>query len=567
MALVARQGGDSDLLAAGQARRDRFKGTFRNRLGTGRVTTTRGVALGNKSSPENFDVGNLAFSPQPASHTYKFRLSEAYESVRKNHRSSVGLRRQSNGSVNDSSFTSASPTPMKNTKGVFVADESFSSSPNSELDVSIAASTAPTPYVAKDKKDTAQMVSPLEKHESTRQPTKSILKSSRRHSDITAEDVADIDLDDDDGILHSSSVPTPQLKRPRKSIGFSPATVPRQPAESKTKTLPAKAAKDSKWLSETKTPSNRSTNQRRKNYGGRTGGLIEEAHDSGLVLELQKQEAAGIRRGQRLRFAPLDAWRNERIIYNRRNSGVGTFLPTANLDKPISSPTRFDDVFERKRFPVRAQSQGKDSLSESSKQKAPNGLQAKRTKTLAAPREDKRARAAPREDKATRPPKRAKPSEQALDMDPVAPYVDETTDKRVPLEPTCEVVDLATNDTVVAVVAKSRDMLSLEPLFACQNGKKASHVPQGGKMLEENDFSNGILMLPPHSVKHFEMAAQTEIFYVASATEHSIDVQIHKSRFAFSQGDSFTIPRGNMYQMKNTSSSNVELYFVLVKDA
>jgi mannose-6-phosphate isomerase-like protein (cupin superfamily) len=45
-------------------------------------------------------------------------------------------------------------------------------------------------------------------------------------------------------------------------------------------------------------------------------------------------------------------------------------------------------------------------------------------------------------------------------------------------------------------------------------------------------------------------------------------VKIHKTKFRFSQGDSFTVPPSNLYYIRNTSESvTASLYFVLVKDS
>lgn len=455
----------------------------------------------------------------------------------------------------------------------------------------------------------------------SRQPRKSILKKLPQifpdvpvpsaedvNRTITVDDVEGIDLglddnlDDEADFLQGAKAlaePTPKSKGKQRSSMIAredfeeikamaktdkKETGPLRKAQQQNAPTPiAKKNGQSKWIFETKTPKNRDTTARRKQYGRRTGGLIEEAHDSGLVLELEEQAAQGIRRTQRMRFAPLEMWRNERILYTRRNSGVGTFLPTANPSKPISSPTPFDDPFARKRFPRTQPEQslvasGSAGVEKVKKIKEPIDRSEKASTAAARPRSEKRK--AGKEEKAEKAnkhkAKKVKTSDSVSEPEPEQPEESieevlaasrsETSSKRVFVEPTCEVLDSNTNELVRAVVAKPRDAVFLQPLYV---GSKvpAKLAPLGGKMLEEADFSNGILVLPPNSVKNFELATQAEVFYVAKANQLSLDVQIHKSRFTFSQGDSFTVPPGNMYHIKNTSStSSVELYFFLVKN-
>jgi hypothetical protein len=91
-------------------------------------------------------------------------------------------------------------------------------------------------------------------------------------------------------------------------------------------------------------------------------------------------------------------------------------------------------------------------------------------------------------------------------------------------------------------------------------------LPKGGKAFEEAEFSTGLLILPPLSSKQIELANHIESFYIASAAENSVSVTIHNSTNKLSKGDTFIVPFGNTYTIKNLSSlKQAKLHFTLVK--
>lgn len=209
--------------------------------------------------------------------------------------------------------------------------------------------------------------------------------------------------------------------------------------------------------------------------------------------------------GKRKRFKPLQFWANERVVYER---GKNSVLPTISETKPISA--------------------------------TPHHAEPKSRVDFAAPK-PKKAK--------TKGSTAKKTNAGAVEEPPVA------------FDPVCLVVDPEGND-VFATVAKSEQMVSMEQLGA--GDKKIT--PVGGKMFEEPSFSSGILILPPKATKVKEMANNTEIFYVASCETSKLRVTIHDSPMLLATGDSFTVPRGNNYQVENTSKSEeAKMYFVLLK--
>jgi hypothetical protein len=154
-----------------------------------------------------------------------------------------------------------------------------------------------------------------EKQDKPQKKSESQKRQIVHENDITQEDIADIDIDDlgfggdSDGELEEAAAD--------QDASLDMSTV------SAVSIVPSTQIKLMRRQS-LKTPYDRDTNARRKQYGKCTRGLLEEAADSGLLLELEAEEEhlEGRRRGTRVRMKPLDAWRNQRVIYERRNSGV-----------------------------------------------------------------------------------------------------------------------------------------------------------------------------------------------------------------------------------------------------
>ncbi len=68
-------------------------------------------------------------------------------------------------------------------------------------------------------------------------------------------------------------------------------------------------------------------------------GLIKEAKESGIFEEISSsQDNSGARKSGRMRFKPLQYWKNEHIVYERRSSGIGRLMPTIKYDNPIEKP-------------------------------------------------------------------------------------------------------------------------------------------------------------------------------------------------------------------------------------
>lgn len=114
----------------------------------------------------------------------------------------------------------------------------------------------------------------------------------------------------------------------------------------------------------------------------------------------------------------------------------------------------------------------------------------------------------------------------------------------------------------------------------------AERVPIGAMLIDRPEVAFGIIELPPNGVKQREKAPSTEVpaaattnttyapylivcvqvFFVASGQRNCVATQIQSTEFKLSKGDSFLVPGGNSYSVRNTSTSRpATLFFSFVK--
>lgn len=61
------------------------------------------------------------------------------------------------------------------------------------------------------------------------------------------------------------------------------------------------------------------------------------------------------------------------------------------------------------------------------------------------------------------------------------------------------------------MIVKSEAQLSMEPL--AQSKVPKEQLPRGGKAFEQEEFSTGVLLLPPLGRKQRELASTVEVSY------------------------------------------------------
>jgi Mif2/CENP-C like len=128
------------------------------------------------------------------------------------------------------------------------------------------------------------------------------------------------------------------------------------------------------------------------------------------------------------------------------------------------------------------------------------------------------------------------------------------------------------DEEIHKIVAKREKNLPLEylaqPLLSSSstNPIPPAQLPKGGKAFEEKEFSSGLLILPPRSIKQRELTHTVESFIVFSAAPKSLQVTIGNTVFRLSKGDPFMVPCGNVYSLENLSAfKDVKVYFHLIR--
>ncbi|GAA5872563.1 hypothetical protein JCM3774_006852 [Rhodotorula dairenensis] len=207
----------------------------------------------------------------------------------------------------------------------------------------------------------------------------------------------------------------------------------------------------------------------------------------------------GVRRSNREKVPRLEYWRNERIIYERRRSGVGL--------KAIVRVPKEDPV----------------PLTKAGHKKGHHGV--KRSASARAP--SSRARSV----------KAEVPEEQGCD------------DMTDPDGLVWSWEGEAETTRRIAFTERMMDpKLTLDGKFAYQ------------KIYQELDYlASGVLTIPPGGEKGLKSSKDNS--YVFCCLQGSVSVTVHRTRFAIGPGGTFFVPRGNMYQIVATSNREVRLFF------
>ncbi|KAF9488492.1 hypothetical protein BDN71DRAFT_1403185 [Pleurotus eryngii] len=205
----------------------------------------------------------------------------------------------------------------------------------------------------------------------------------------------------------------------------------------------------------------------------------------------------GVRRSKRFRFRPLEWWRQERVVYGRRDSTSGPVL-VPHIKEVITIP-----------------------------QEAPVPLGAKHKRRGARGRS---------KSKANSPPPASNP-EEGWDDDTV---------------PHAHVVDFVTGEEVDRRIAYTPKMLNPQPA--------ANADWRFEKVFGDGDFiASGELIIPPGCRKPSKPTKDnTYMFYIIAG---AINLRIHNSSLILATGAMFMVPRGNTYFIENISQRDVRLFF------
>ncbi|EJU05158.1 hypothetical protein DACRYDRAFT_74294 [Dacryopinax primogenitus] len=232
-------------------------------------------------------------------------------------------------------------------------------------------------------------------------------------------------------------------------------------------------------------------------------------------------DSEGRRRNARVRYAPLEYWRNEKVVYGRRQSGVAVVPVIKQIIKVAPDPVRPVGTAHRthpwkKR---KASTDNEEDEEENEDEDEDNE------------REHKRAR-----------------SEQRgyVEEDPPEKGWDSKTD------PLGVVMEYVTKTEVERRVAFTQSMV--QPREAANARFKFQKIFGDGEFL-----AAGMLSIPVGETKPAKSSKDNSyVFYVIQG---AVKVQIYRTSFLVSIGGMFLVPRGNVYEIENVAERETVLFF------
>ncbi|GJJ15569.1 hypothetical protein Clacol_009847 [Clathrus columnatus] len=223
-----------------------------------------------------------------------------------------------------------------------------------------------------------------------------------------------------------------------------------------------------------------------------------------LAELMDDNEPTGLRRSKRRHYRPLEYWRQERVVWGRRENGrsvVPVIKEIITIPKPDPEPL---GVNRRKR-----------------------GARKPRSMSLPSP--------VPIQEEV-----------RIVEVDnPELGWDDATPSAGV-------IIDWTSSDEVERRVVYPARMVKPSP------APGYNYLFQ--KIFGDGDFiAAGQLLIPPGAEKPTKPTKDnTYIFYVI---EGAIECKIHRTSFILSTGGTFIVPRGNQYYIKNICSRDVKLFF------
>ncbi|KAG0665846.1 hypothetical protein C6P46_005940 [Rhodotorula mucilaginosa] len=246
--------------------------------------------------------------------------------------------------------------------------------------------------------------------------------------------------------------------------------------------------------------------QRRSTAGNRSR---QKQSQQPVITEISRKRAReagtvdidGVRRSNREKVPRLEYWRNERIIYERRRSGVGL---KAIVRVPKEDPAPLTKAGGHKKV--------HGGVKRSGSARAASSGRARSVKTEV-------------------------PEEQGCD------------DMTDPDGLVWSWEGEAETTRRIAFTERMMDpKMTLDGKFAYQ------------KIYQELDYlASGVLTIPPGGEKGLKSSKDNS--YVFCCLQGSVSVTVHRTRFAIGPGGTFFVPRGNMYQIVATSNREVRLFF------
>ncbi|KAF9954122.1 hypothetical protein BGZ70_010670 [Mortierella alpina] len=261
----------------------------------------------------------------------------------------------------------------------------------------------------------------------------------------------------------------------------------------------------------------------RRHYESAQELVLEEVP---VVPEVATEET-GVRRSHRTKIAPLEFWKNERVVLGR-NDDVAVSVPVI---KGI----------------LRAAPQEPQSLSNKKRRRAGTNGSSGTKKPISAPRTRRAARKTDHDDESDEYDEDLEKDRAALELQGAR----EETDRL-----TAETIDHGTNKVIPRVIAESAHAVRFRDV---EGGEYQFH-----RGLEDIDsVVSGTMKIKRGGKKPSKNGSPCSmVFYIIRGL---VRVTVHESEFVLSTGGRFLVPRGNRYSITNLSRNECRLFFVQSK--
>ncbi|KAF9278277.1 hypothetical protein BGZ68_008668 [Mortierella alpina] len=280
--------------------------------------------------------------------------------------------------------------------------------------------------------------------------------------------------------------------------------------------------KTDKSKASTATKAHSKSTEARRHYESAQELVLEEVP---VVPEVATEET-GVRRSHRTKIAPLEFWKNERVVLGRNDD--------ASVSVPVIKGI------------LRAAPQEPQPLSTKKRRRVGTNGSAG-TKKSAAPRTRRTARKTDYDDESDGYDEDLEKDRAALELQGAR----EETDRL-----TAETIDHGTNKVIPRVIAESAHAVRFRDV---EGGEYQFH-----RGLEDIDsVVSGTMKIKCGGKKPSKNGSPCSmVFYIIRGL---VRVTVHESEFVLSTGGRFLVPRGNRYSITNLSRNECRLFFVQSK--
>ncbi|KAF9366850.1 hypothetical protein BGX34_003950 [Mortierella sp. NVP85] len=274
-----------------------------------------------------------------------------------------------------------------------------------------------------------------------------------------------------------------------------------------------------------------------------------------VVPDAPTSEETGVRRSHRTKIAPLEFWRNERVIIERDEKSGPVIKAVLRAETP---PLQ---TLKRKRS-HKPNTKSNTNITR---------INTSSSRSITSQKQQRQSRS-----KLTRVDNK---DDDDDDLDDDSDMVDELEDdekegreeqrskeyraiarnrgmEEAPVKK-AEVIDYESRKPVLQVIAESKDSIQFKQV---EGGQYLYH-----RGLEDaGSLVSGTFKIMPGETKPMTIGSGSSMVFVV--TKGIVEVTVHETQFVVSAGGRFLVPRGNKYRILNLSSSrSCQLFFVQTK--